>query len=121
MLRSKIHINRKMKQLELKLRMFDCYHDGACLFGLGYGAVSSVDWALTIDALPSLKEAGKHLGLWNAPTTLPAIIAPLPGSAIINIAGGRGNIEPGYRLVFACATVFLIIAAIGILFVRERR
>ena len=110
-----------MKQLELKLRMFDCYHDGACLFGLGYGAVSSVDWALTIDALPSLKEAGKHLGLWNAPTTLPAIIAPLPGSAIINIAGGRGNIEPGYRLVFACATVFLIIAAIGILFVRERR
>jgi len=91
------------------------------LFGLGYGAFSSVDWALTIDALPSLKEAGKHLGLWNASTTLPAIIAPLLGSSVINIAGGRGHIELGYRLVFACATVFLIIAAIGILFVRERR
>jgi MFS family permease len=91
------------------------------LFGLGYGAFSSVDWALTIDALPSLKEAGKYLGLWNASNTIPAIIAPLLGSSIISIAGGHGHIELGYRLVFACATVFLIIAAIGILFVRERR
>lgn len=91
------------------------------LFGLGYGAFSSVDWALTIDVLPSLKEAGKLLGLWNASTTLPAIIAPLLGGSIISIAGGHGHIELGYRLVFACATVFLIIAAIGILFVRERR
>jgi MFS family permease len=89
------------------------------LFGLGYGAFSSVDWALTIDALPSLKEAGKHLGLWNASATLPAIIAPLLGGALINIAGGNHYIELGYRLIFACATFFLIIAAIGILFVHE--
>ena len=91
------------------------------LFGLGYGAFSSVDWALTIDALPSLKEAGKHLGLWNASTTLPAMIAPLLGSSIISIAGGQGQLALGYRLVFACATAFLLIAAVGILFVRERR
>jgi MFS family permease len=91
------------------------------LFGLGYGAFSSVDWALTMDALPSLKEAGKHLGLWNASTTLPAMIAPLLGSFIISVAGGQGQLALGYRLVFACATVFLLIAAIGILFVREHR
>jgi MFS family permease len=91
------------------------------LFGLGYGAFSSVDWALTIDALPSLKEAGKHLGLWNASNTIPAIIAPLLGGSIISMAGGHGHLELGYRLVFACATVFLLLAAIGILFVRERR
>lgn len=91
------------------------------LFGLGYGAFSSVDWVLTINALPSLKELGKHLGIWNASTTLPAVIAPLLGSFIIASVGGPKDIELGYRLIFACATVFLMIAAIGILFVRESR
>lgn len=91
------------------------------LFGLGYGAFLSVDWALTIDALPSLKEVGKHLGLWNASTTIPAIIAPLLGSFLIAIVGGQADIGYGYRLIFVCAAVFLLIAAIGILFVRERR
>jgi MFS family permease len=91
------------------------------VFGLGYGAFSSVDWALTIDALPSLKEVGKHMGLWNASNTLPAILGPLLGGFIISITGGQGHIEFSYRLVFACATFFLFVAAIGILFVRERR
>lgn len=89
------------------------------LFGLGYGAFSSVDWALTIDTLPSLKELGKHLGLWNASTTLPALIAPLLGGFIIATVGGQKDIELGYRLIFACATFFLLVAAFGILLVRE--
>lgn len=90
-------------------------------FGLGYGAFSSVDWALTIDVLPSLEAAGKHLGLWNASTTLPAIIAPFLGSSMLAITGTSAKLEFGYRLIFACATFFLLVAAIGILFVRERR
>ncbi|HZS75950.1 MAG TPA: MFS transporter [Ktedonobacteraceae bacterium] len=91
------------------------------LFGLGNGAYSSVDWALSIDALPSLEQAGKDLGLWNASATLPAIIAPLLGSLIISIADQSGHTELGYRLVFTAATLFLVIAAIGVLFVRETR
>jgi MFS family permease len=89
------------------------------LFGLGNGAYTSVDWALSIDALPSLEEAGKDLGLWNASATLPAIIAPLLGSFIINIAGGYGQTALGYRLVFMVATAFLVVAALCVLFVRE--
>jgi MFS family permease len=91
------------------------------LFGLGFGAYFSVDWALSIDALPSIQQTGKDLGLWNASTTIPAVIAPLLGSLIINIASNVGQIELGYRAIFAVATFFLVVAAICVLFVREDR
>ena len=81
----------------------------------------SVDWALSIDALPSLEHAGKDLGLWDASVTLPAIIAPLFGSLIINIGAHFGQLELGYRLVFTSAAIFLVVAAICVLFVREKQ
>lgn len=89
------------------------------LFGLGYGAYTSVDWALSVDALPSLETAGEGLGMWNATMNLPAILAPLLGNLIINVANRSGQIELGYRLIFLVASLCLIIAAISILFVRE--
>ncbi|HZO75580.1 MAG TPA: MFS transporter [Ktedonobacteraceae bacterium] len=89
------------------------------LFGLGYGAYTSVDWALSVDALPSLETAGEGLGMWNASMNLPAILAPLLGNLIINVANRSGQIELGYRLIFLVASLCLIIAAISILFVRE--
>jgi MFS family permease len=91
------------------------------LFGLGHGAFTSVDWALSIDALPSSEDVGKDLGLWDASTTIPAIIAPLLGSLIINVANHFGQIALGYRLVFTAATLFLIVAGICVLFVREKK
>lgn len=89
------------------------------LFGLGYGAYTSVDWALSVDALPSLETAGEGLGMWNATMNLPAIIAPLLGNLIINVANRYGQIELGYRIIFLVASLCLIIAAVSILFVRE--
>jgi MFS family permease len=90
------------------------------LFGLGYGAYTSVDWALSIDVLPSLKDAAKDLGLWNASGILPDVFAPLIGSFIIFIAASYGQTALGYRLVFTVATFILIVAAVIILFVREK-
>ncbi len=90
------------------------------LFGLGYGAYTSVDWALSIDVLPSLKDAAKDLGLWNASGILPDVFAPLIGSFIIYIAASYGQTALGYRLVFTVATFILIVAAVVILFVREK-
>lgn len=91
------------------------------LFGLGYGAYMSVDWALAVDVLPSLETAGKDLGLWNASSTLPTVIAPLLGSFIIILVQMHASTVLGYRLVFAAATFFLILAAVGVLFVREQK
>jgi MFS family permease len=91
------------------------------LFGLGYGAYMSVDWALSVDALPSLEEVGEGLGMWNASTNLPAIIAPLLGNLILFIANKFGLIELGYRAIFMVASICLIVAAVSILSVQERK
>ncbi len=89
------------------------------LFGLGYGTYTSVDWALSIDVLPSLEKAGKDLGVWNASATLPAVAAPLLGSVMINGAAGAGQTALGYQLVFGTAALFFLLAAFAVLFVRK--
>ncbi|MGE5335367.1 MAG: MFS transporter [Nitrososphaerota archaeon] len=91
------------------------------LFGLGYGAYMSVDVALAVDALPSLQSAGRDLGMWSMASTLPGVIAPVLGSAVILLASAIGETAYGYRGAFALATIFLILGAVLVLKVREHR
>lgn len=91
------------------------------LFGLGYGAYMSVDVALAVDTLPSRHAAGRDLGIWSMASTLPAVIAPVLGSAVIVLASNIGQMAIGYRGVFGLATVFLVLGAAFVLKVRETR
>jgi MFS family permease len=94
----------------------------AVLFGLGYGAYLSVDWALAVDALPSLQEAGKDMGLWSIASNLPTVAAPVVGSTVIALVSALlHDAALGYRLVFAVAALALIAAAVFIIKVREER
>lgn len=94
----------------------------AVLFGLGYGAYLSVDWALAVDALPSLQEAGKDMGLWSVASNLPTVAAPVVGSIVITLVTAQlHDAALGYRLVFALAALTLIAAAVFIIKVREER
>lgn len=88
------------------------------LFGVGYGAYTSVDWALAIDALPSLNSVGKDFALWGTSGSLPSILAPALGGFIIYLVSLTATTALGYRVIFAVATAFLLTGALFILKVR---
>ncbi|HEY7356412.1 MAG TPA: MFS transporter [Ktedonobacterales bacterium] len=90
----------------------------AVVFGLGYGAYFSVDWALAVDTLPSLQAAGKDMGIWSVASNLPTVIAPVIGSAMIVALTAFNETALGYRLVFAVAALAFIIATVFIVKVR---
>ncbi|HTW83844.1 MAG TPA: MFS transporter [Candidatus Sulfotelmatobacter sp.] len=72
----------------------------AALFGLGYGGVFSVGWALALDAIPELGDAARDLGIWGTLSNMPGIAAPALGAWII--AHGATP-RDGYRALFALA------------------
>jgi MFS family permease len=90
------------------------------LFGIGYGAYTSVDWALAVASLPSQGDAGKDMGLWSLASTVPSILAPLIGSGIITVLNAAGVLALGYRAVFALAALFLVLGAIFVLEIRDQ-
>ena len=50
------------------------------IFGIGYGAYVSVDWALGTDVLPDQENAAKHMAVWHVSMTLPQTISqPVAG------------------------------------------
>jgi MFS family permease len=91
------------------------------IFGFGFGAYTSVDWALAVDALPALRAAGKDMGIWNIASTLPAVLAPLVGSVVIAGADAAGQTALGYRAVFALAGICLLAGAVFVFQIREER
>jgi MFS family permease len=90
------------------------------LFGVGYGAYTSVDWALAVDVLPSPEAAGRDMGVWSIATSAPAILAPLVGGVVISVADSLGDTTAGYRAVFGLAVIFLLAGAAFILRVRDQ-
>lgn len=86
------------------------------IYGLGFGAYYSVDWALACDVLPSKDSSAKDMGVWHIAMVLPQSLAPfIAGPLLARI--GRGPTPEhytlaGYTVIFALAAFFLVLGAV---------
>ncbi|WP_309572270.1 MFS transporter [Deinococcus sp.] len=86
----------------------------AVVFGLGYGAFTSVDWALGSDAMPSSANFARDMGIWHVAFVAPQFIGG-PQGALLDWGNAQGG-NLGYTLVFGIAAVFF---ALGVILVRN--
>ncbi|MBI5956339.1 MAG: MFS transporter [Chloroflexi bacterium] len=88
------------------------------VFGLGYGAYMSVDWALACDVLPSADHFAKDMGIWHIATVFPQVIAvPIAGPLLDNfqrVGKASGYLNLGYVVIFIIAIMYF---ALGTYFV----
>jgi MFS family permease len=83
------------------------------VFGLGYGAYTSVDWALACAVLPSQKDYAKDMGVWHIASMLPQVIfLPVAGLLVDRV---------GYPVVFGMACLFYVLGTVFVSRIRGVR
>lgn len=105
----------------------------AAVFGLGFGAYYSVDWALACDVLPDKQEAAaKDMAVWHIAMVLPQSIAmPIAGVVLAAFRSWKTRTAAGviavhytrhgYTALFALAACYLLLGAILLRNVRGAR
>lgn len=88
------------------------------LFGLGYGAYQSVDWALVADVLPSEKNFARDMGVWNISLSLPQVIAPVLGGPLIDYFSRNGQPVLGFQILFGFAIVYCVLGTVTVRYIR---
>jgi MFS family permease len=88
------------------------------IFGIGFGAYTSVDWALVADVLPSREHYARDMGVWNISLSLPQVIAPIIGGPLIDSFTRSGNPILGYQLLFAMSIAYCLIGTVTVRFIR---
>ena len=91
------------------------------IFGIGFGAYTSVDWALVADVLPSREHYARDMGVWNISLSLPQVIAPIIGGPLIDSFTRSGNPILGYQLLFAMSIAYCLIGTVTVRFIRGVR
>ncbi len=91
------------------------------IFGIGFGAYTSVDWALVADVLPSREHYARDMGVWNISLSLPQVIAPIIGGPLIDSFTHSGNPIFGYQLLFAMSIAYCLIGTVTVRFIRGVR
>jgi Na+/melibiose symporter-like transporter len=91
------------------------------LFGLGYGAYQSVDWALVAEVLPSGRTFARDMGVWNIALSLPQVIAPVLGGPIIDAFNRAGRPVQGFQILFTISILYCLLGTVTVRFIRGVR
>ena len=95
------------------------------VFGIGFGAFTSVDWALAVEVLPSKSSAAKDLGIWGISVTLPQVLAPGFGALLFyivrRVGADQGASNQGYIILFVIGAVYFFLGALTIWKIRGTR
>ncbi|MWR36455.1 MFS transporter, partial [Helicobacter pylori] len=86
------------------------------IFGLGYGAYVSVDWAMATSVLPDPSKHARDMGVWHVALVFPQLFQGLFGQILD--AGNRASPGGGYPILFALAVTLF---ALGTLFISRVR
>ena len=95
------------------------------LFGIGYGAYTSVDCALATDVLPNMDDAAKDMGIWHIALTFPQLVTtPLAGFLLDTFQRvGKASGQPtlGYTVIFSIAIVYFFLGTVFVRRVKKAR
>jgi MFS family permease len=76
----------------------------ALILGVGFGAFTSVDFALMTQVLPTDLDRGKDLGVINIANSMPQVLAPVIAAPIVAQAGG-------YPTLYVASSLFALAGA----------
>jgi MFS family permease len=91
----------------------------AVLFGVGYGAYQSADWALVSDVMPSQEDLAKDMGIWQASVATPQIFSGAVGALVD--WGNAYRTGYGYTFTFLFAGLAFALGTVLVSKVRGSR
>ncbi|ESO81984.1 hypothetical protein LOTGIDRAFT_237186 [Lottia gigantea] len=94
----------------------------AFVFGIGFGAFTSVDFALVMDVLPDEKDNAKDLAVWHLALILPQTLATPIGGVILDVFEKVNcEIGLGYIILFLVTTVYFILSGCFVFKIRNAK
>lgn len=93
---------------------------GAAIYGVSAGIFLAVDWALMTDIIPKAS-SGRYMGLSNVATASAGVFALAFGGTIMDLVGGMEELGIGPRSALILGVALLLIGAVLLRPVNERR
>jgi MFS family permease len=89
------------------------------VFGMGYGAYVSVDWALATSVLPDALKHARDMGVWHIALVFPQLFQGLFGQLLDR--ANKASENSGYALLFGIAIGFFVLGTVFVSRIRGVR